>query len=971
MGSIVAFEGTPDVVLTQLRLLPPSPYTLILPSIMPYIKPRDGARCFDARDFIRQVHLAFQARNQAARDFLDGSTADRKRLVFLNGGTLGAQALCVKKIMEYETQGDQAQAEYIFQQIAKDGLAGPDENDTPFPGMLNRSASDDSDYPSYGHVLEEDPITKAMRAADALDRQTANLQPSGDLNFTMPSRKRSSSLPVYGYCDDFDDSSTPYYVFGAPPNQEDGTAEVFPDSLRATPNQRLSVMQPTPESPDTTQPRSDLPSPSIYSTSGVGESHDPNAHGRQLTTSVAPSPASETSSMSFSEHVVFGEASVLDMRRMSKRNSLFRAKSLDRKYSADPRVRHFGMPTESWLDESDTPRISQHTLPTTLPSQMQNAQWLQTVVDKPRTVVVKAQKRPDEMEPVLGWEEWRASNSVGKVESRYVDRCTNTRYSFATTPVFEPILSPVEDLIVFFKDDAQDFPLESAISTFRNRRYPVLSYSPAPSDVENMAESLPGTPTPLSPTAADPLSINIKSPDAALPSLDDCDPFAYAPSKCQGPKVAELAAAVALARRPTPSQASVPTMSTFHEQRVHEFSISCSQTAVSIQNSLRAVLGEHFPPDTAGYGPLQFSPLPEFDGLWKPILRDKEPNRWQKDDGSRTQILAIGPQRGVEKKYSLAMIGRLEEVGRKSCEVSKTDRVDFRYLLAKAMQEFTARRLADQTDNPFTNSNLLATLLIPPLETYLDLHSEVQYLLLTYPPEHLSTVLALQNLVGVDVLKVAQIVESIREDDLTLTHTRRRGSIDKKSDSKPAQPLLLSRSSSTYISPSQENYWLTCSASEEDIATFVSRVWNIDTEQDESSLPSEQAAEKPRKKRPPPLSLEKEDVKETSVLVLQSPLSSTRMLVPPPEPESSALPVRALSIADSIETSKMLKSKSSRSNTRATNGPRGGPESSKGFYMNDDSDDDMDERRLMPVCLQKKVAPKPSSRKALKFLGLA
>ena len=56
----------------------------------------------------------------------------------------------------------------------------------------------------------------------------------------------------------------------------------------------------------------------------------------------------------------------------------------------------------------------------------------------------------------------------------------------------------------------------------------------------------------------------------------------------------------------------------------------------------------------------------------------EDPGNSQMNDGCDTQILAIGSQVGVRKEYSLAVTGRLEKVGRKSTEIVKTGRVDFR-----------------------------------------------------------------------------------------------------------------------------------------------------------------------------------------------------------------------------------------------------------------------------------------------------
>ena len=155
------------------------------------------------------------------------------------------------------------------------------------------------------------------------------------------------------------------------------------------------------------------------------------------------------------------------------------------------------------------------------------------------------------------------------------------------------------------------------------------------------------------------------------------------------------------------------------------------------------------------------------------------------------------------------------------------------------MQAFTAQPLANQTsDNPFTNSYLLATLIVPHLEIYLALHSEVRYLLLQYPPEHLRTVLALQKLLGVDLMKVAQIVDSNSKEHLPpFTHLRG-ASIGSKSEGGPTK-----RPSPSSISPSE------CLGLQSKLSPYVnsigqghceslvSTVWNIPTEVSDSDSP--------------------------------------------------------------------------------------------------------------------------------------
>lgn len=82
-----------------------------------------------------------------------------------------------------------------------------------------------------------------------------------------------------------------------------------------------------------------------------------------------------------------------------------------------------------------------------------------------------------------------------------------------------------------------------------------------------------------------------------------------------------------------------------------------------------------------------------------------------------------------------------------------------RYLIASAMQAFTAQPLTKQTQgNPFADRSVLAALIIPHLETHLASHPDVRFLLIEYPADHLPTVLALQKLIGTELMKVVGIV---------------------------------------------------------------------------------------------------------------------------------------------------------------------------------------------------------------------
>ena len=305
------------------------------------------------------------------------------------------------------------------------------------------------------------------------------------------------------------------------------------------------------------------------------------------------------------------------------------------------------------------------------------------------------------------------------------------------------------------------------------------------------------------------------------------------------------------------------------------------------------------------------------------------------------------------------------------------------------MQAFTAQPLKCQTsENPFNDSYLLAALIIPHLETYLALHSEVKYLLLEYPPEHLSTILAVQKLVGVDLMKVAQIVDT-KSKNLPFTHLR--GTSISKVDSGSLKRKSL-RSSD--VSASKANFLVTSTASDSEIAEFISTVWKVLAEESDyykaESEPrrafvkaSEKAPEavqektiaekpeKPEKKRPPPLHSTfspfpkvtegpKSPMSPAPNTAIFPPRTPTIPIPPPPS--------RPASIAETTRTFKSMRSRHSRTSKRR---PVGDAMSVYTFDPAEDSDYDAEERRLMPIFLQKRQVRKGNSRKALKFLGLA
>lgn len=666
LGNIVAFEGHADTVSTQLRLLPTSPQLLILPSVQCYL-PNDTSKLrFDAPVYIKKVHDALLLRHQAALDFLQGSTPESKRLVFMNGGTPSAQALCIKAIMRHETEGDYYRAEEIFAQLVKNGVAG-----------LNSSTKDWKRRGTFycwgneqliGEV--EDPITRAMRAADALDRQTANLQPTNEIDLTLTARARSNSLPLYGYADSFGDAA-PFFVFGL--EEQEDTENVNDESIQMISNPkkfRVSFARHA-DSPDIASPwlaslRSQSPISPRYTEDTCNSVAPPlSALGIDGLT-----PRSDVFSILSTDNVVYGEASLLDMRASERRASMTRVKSLDRIYTAAPKYRDLCIPSE--MTEPEQSLEAEFAVDKHRNSCMIGA-WASdslsgrlSYIGGPRTVVVNGSHPVVKVAPVPD-----AKKRKHRVAS-YVDRGTDADQEGATTARPGPVLPFQGDMVIYFKDEAPDALLDTIIKGFKSGNYPIFPQQPKAIEESRVDEAnfcSPDTPESQSIHESESQQDNYATMELAGGVTNEHGSPAYEQSRWSILQPLNRVQIVWAERPPTPAEVA---------EKICDLNIWSNQTAVAIQNSLRSVLKVHFPQETEGYTQFKFSLLPELEGLWKPIFREAEPDSLQGDHRRVDQILAIGAQRSVDKDFASIVIGQLEKLGTHASGRSRSGRLDFR-----------------------------------------------------------------------------------------------------------------------------------------------------------------------------------------------------------------------------------------------------------------------------------------------------
>ncbi|KAF4414704.1 hypothetical protein F53441_14710, partial [Fusarium austroafricanum] len=538
-----------------------------------------------------------------------------------------------------------------------------------------------------------------------------------------------------------------------------------------------------------------------------------------------------------------------------------------------------------------------------------------------------------------------------------------------------PVLPFMEDLVVYFREEVPDCQLNSVIRGLRIGQFPISIQSPT-SETDEGNALVPGTPE--SNVIADVCCEDNQYQEPSVVDQSGCleeyDPFAYNQPALSKKKPFPSIPKLKVARPPTPVQTPPPLVSDI-DSKFHDLQINSQETAITVQNSLRSVLQEHFPPETQGYRQFQFPLLPELEGLWKPVFCDNETNSNHGSCHRIDQIIAIGAQRGVKRDYACAIAGQLEKLGTKCNGMSRSGRLDFRYLLANAMQAYTALPLASQAkDNPFANSFLLATLIIPHLETYLALHTEVRYLLLEYPPEHLSTVLALQKLIGVELMKVAQIVDTSSK-SMPFTHLR--GNSITGSDQGPVGRFgktFHPNSGSGYgVKVSKANFLLTSTATDAEIATFIATIARILSDTSEFYTPHELPKKlSPKKSKPPSITGTFSPFPRVPSGTHSPPMSPTlgtmgaALSGPPPDPP---VPSRPPSIAETVKTAKSSRSKQSPSHSMRK--PSAVDARSILTMYVDDSDWDQEDRRIMPLLGDKAERRKGNSHKALKFLGLS
>lgn len=670
-GSLVALEGPEHLISTQLRLLPASPQLLVLPSLQHYMKGISDTH-FSARSYIKHVHQAARARHDAASRFLNESTGTNKRLVFLHGGTTGAVSQCIAAISEHQASGDAILAEAIYRNIASEGVSGLDleEKLANHEAFRRLSSGQDQDEMLWEGDLE-DPITKAMRAVDALYKETDSLQP---MDCYIRTRPRSLSLPMLDYAIGMGEAS-PFFVFGSSPSE--GTGSVYGEEDNKPP-----MVNEQDESKEAHVSKAAQSGAKLR----ISVPHRPGSsmveairtHGADCRSTLQlPSPAVDSflSPPITPEGVVYGEARLVQMAASNSQQKLRETRSLDDMELVEARQRRVSdqtVPLALRALDIDSPEAKSRHL-----SIVEDPYSPNNLLHLPQAQFVKAQTTTIRRSPTFPRAVPEPARDTYVHQGTDVADFDNDDLDVEEEDEFEPVLPMHEDLVIHFTDFSRDYILDSVMQSFKDGSYPVPS---------NKLESVHTADTdscPSTPSTAELFDLERGlSPVAEVPSADemsDYEPCATHSTHVRwGSAFAQHPRTQPPRGPPTPAQTPTPHA----EAHFHELCTAHRSSALATQNALRDALERYFPQQAgAGYALFRAAALPDMDRLWRPIFPALATRGPQPGQPSVDLVLAIGCQAGVKDEFVTAVTGQIEKLGSKENGTSRSGRLDIRYVL--------------------------------------------------------------------------------------------------------------------------------------------------------------------------------------------------------------------------------------------------------------------------------------------------
>lgn len=747
-GKLVALEGNINTITTQLRLLPHSHMILILAPLDHYLSEDHKREPFEARAFVRDVHIALTRRNEVARSFLRSS---QSKLAFLNGGSVSARAICVAKISQRLTYGNFAEAATIFHDIVKDGVAGlfggtksssPSSKSTPIPEPAKVTARPRAKLPKKldlrstksaatlsGKDLPECEIDMEGNGTSGARNLRRSMADSGPQIIHIPGESRTiTSRRSMRESQHGSDIVTTVVSIPSEPR----TSQI--NGTRCRMSQYSGTFGPRPSSsskPSFSVPRSRY---STQPTTDIDEDEDYFEYISQDDDNLFSSP-----------NVVYGEACVVDMQSaLPTPTTPSWTKSIgDLLLQDDPKTSLYFKHAASTSDLRSSFNIPRRSF-------MKDSTFEQL----PKAAFVKASKTTIRRSLTPNTPNFRDSiRSNSKGVSHAFKGC-GTELEEEDLDLTKPVFDIAEDLIIHFTDNSP-IEISRSISEYRSGNFPISS--------PLLPRPLPTPPT-TAPMATESLNSGQSVNQWRLKTHSDCPKSIEADSYfSQSPVQEEIERQKAFNRPLSTSASTTFSINKGTAYKFCEFPGAYSNKSIDIQNEFRSFLNFHFPEEAKALNQYQNSVMFESGPFWKDMFSNGSSTSCEGPDVD--QIIAVGCEKGISDVFSSQLLRQVENIGIKKSGESRSGRLDLRFLIASAMQTFMSQPLVARKDlDPMTDPRLLADLIVPHLETYLATNSMVRFLILSFPFDQIATVIALRSLLGSDLVKVAGVLDTLSSD---------------------------------------------------------------------------------------------------------------------------------------------------------------------------------------------------------------
>ncbi|KAA8573584.1 hypothetical protein EYC84_005167 [Monilinia fructicola] len=745
-GKLVALEGNINTITTQLRLLPHSHMLLIIAPLDHYLSEDHQQEAFDARLFVRDVHIALTRRNEVARSFLQSSS--QSRLALLNGGSVSARAICVAKISQRLTCGNLAEAERIFHDIVKDGVAGLFENTTSSKSTLLSEPAKETIRPRT--KLPKRLDLRSTKSAPTLDGKDQPKQESGTVEEIKMSGAQKSRIrdgsglqmidvpekswtttpepPVWGFQQGDDIVTT---VLSIPP--QPGTVSQIDDieTRRRPISQYSGTFGPQP--PSRAKPSFNVPR-SRYSTQ-----QSPDLDGNE---DYFEYISQDEENSFFTPQVVYGEACVVDMQSAFSTPMRWTKSvgdlSIGDKASDSNNSKH----SASVNDLRESFKVSKKSF------------IRDSIFERlPKTAFVRASETT-----IRGFSSSSTPDLGSSIRSRGVHRTlegcgTGVEEDFDST---KAVFDIAEDMIIHFTDNSPREIVRS-ISEYRSGTFPIYpSFSP---------QSLPTPPDTASlvDECFDRGKATTHRDNQQRAEVDRF--FSSSSATLEGMKRQRASENVDAATNGFPLTPKSTILAFYSDptEKFCEFPGAYTNKSIDIQNEFRSFLSSHFVEEATVLNHYQSSLMPECGDFWRDMFSGC--SSAFHEEPAIDQIIAVGCEKRISGVLRTQLLRQIESIGVKNNGESRSGRLDLRFLIASAMQTFMSQPLLSRKDlDPMTDPRLLAELIVPHLEQYLVTNSLVRFLVLSFSSDQIATVIALRSLLGSDLVKVAGVLDTLSSD---------------------------------------------------------------------------------------------------------------------------------------------------------------------------------------------------------------